>query len=47
LMQGRSVPYGQDRNGLIRLYARNQEFIGLAEAASGQLIPRRLHNTQA
>jgi tRNA pseudouridine55 synthase len=47
LMQGRAVPHHQDQDGLIRLYAPGQVFIGLAEAASGQLIPRRLRNTQA
>jgi tRNA pseudouridine55 synthase len=46
LMQGRSVPYGSDRNGLTRLYAPGQGFIGLAEAESGQLVPRRLCSTE-
>jgi tRNA pseudouridine55 synthase len=46
LMQGRSVPYGSDRNGLTRLYAPGQGFIGLAEAESGQLVPRRLCDTE-
>jgi tRNA pseudouridine55 synthase len=46
LMQGRSVSHVQAQAGLVRLYAPDQRFIGLAQAASGQLIPRRLCNTQ-
>src|SRR5512139_3347668 len=46
LMQGRSVSHSQAQAGLIRLYAPGQTFIGLAQAASGQLVPRRLCSTQ-
>lgn len=46
LTQGRSVPCSPDRSGLSRVYAPGRGFIGLAEAASGQLVPRRLCNTQ-
>jgi tRNA pseudouridine55 synthase len=46
LMQGRSVPHAEAQAGLVRLYAPDQRFIGLAEATSGQLVPRRLCNTQ-
>ena len=47
LMQGRSLAHPHATSGLIRVYAPDQGFIGLAEAAAGQLIPRRLCNTQA
>ena len=43
--QGRSVPYVSSLQGLVRLYAADMRFIGLAEAGSGTLVPRRLCNT--
>ncbi|HEY0663302.1 MAG TPA: tRNA pseudouridine(55) synthase TruB [Thiobacillaceae bacterium] len=47
LMQGRSVSHCHAQTGLVRLYAPAQGFIGLANSVSGQLIPRRLCNTQS
>jgi len=47
LMQGRSVAHSYAFSGLTRVYAPRQGFVGLAEAAAGQLVPRRLCNTQA
>ncbi|WP_310447864.1 tRNA pseudouridine(55) synthase TruB [Thiobacillus sp.] len=45
LIQGRSVPFALQQQGLVRLYAPGNDFIGLAEAGAGQLVPRRLCNT--
>jgi len=45
LIQGRSVPNTLHPQGLVRLYAPGNDFIGVAEAVSGQLVPRRLCNT--
>jgi hypothetical protein len=45
LIQGRSVPFALQQQGLVRLYAPGNDFIGLAKADAGQLVPRRLCNT--
>jgi tRNA pseudouridine55 synthase len=45
LIQGRSVPFTHQQQGLVRLYAPGSDFIGVAEAVSGQLVPHRLCNT--
>jgi tRNA pseudouridine55 synthase len=45
LIQGRSVTFSFHQPGLVRLYAPGSDFIGVAEAVSGQLVPRRLCNT--
>ena len=45
LTQGRSVPYASSLQGLVRLYAEDMHFIGLAEAGAGTLVPHRLCNT--
>jgi tRNA pseudouridine55 synthase len=45
MIQGRNVPYTLHQQGLVRLYAPGNNFIGLAETMSGQLVPRRLCNT--
>lgn len=42
LRQGRSVPHAGDHRGLVRVYGGAGAFIGLAEADTGQLVPRRL-----
>lgn len=46
LCQGRSVPYSGERTGLMRLYATENRFLGLAQAEDGQLVSRRLISTQ-
>jgi tRNA pseudouridine55 synthase len=45
LMQGRSVAHSHATSGLVRVYTPSQGFIGLAEAATGQFVPRRLRQT--
>src|SRR5512139_1793563 len=47
LMQGRRVSHLHAQAGLVRLYAPDQGFIGVADAVSGQLVPHRLCNTQS
>ena len=46
LCQGRSVPYPGAGSGLMRVYTAANRFLGLACADAGQLVPRRLTNTQ-
>ncbi len=42
LCQGRSVAHAAVRPGLTRVYAASRAFLGLADAADGRLVPRRL-----
>ncbi|MHB1083539.1 MAG: tRNA pseudouridine(55) synthase TruB [Thiobacillus sp.] len=46
LCQGRSVGLSSADSGLMRVYATANRFLGLAHANDGQLVPRRLINTQ-
>jgi len=46
LCQGRSVPHPDTHAGLMRVYAPQHVFLGLADANDGQLVPRRLIATQ-
>lgn len=46
LSQGRSVPHPSAAPGLTRVYTASHTFLGLADAESGQLVPRRLLATQ-
>ncbi|MDP1925044.1 MAG: tRNA pseudouridine(55) synthase TruB [Thiobacillus sp.] len=46
LCQGRCVALPAAQAGLTRVYTAAQAFLGLAHAEAGQLIPRRLINTQ-
>ncbi|MDP2030735.1 MAG: tRNA pseudouridine(55) synthase TruB [Thiobacillus sp.] len=46
LCQGRCVTYPAAQVGLARVYTAAHTFLGLAQAEAGQLVPRRLINTQ-
>jgi tRNA pseudouridine55 synthase len=46
LCQGRSVTYAGEYQGLVRIYAAPHSFIGLADADTACLTPRRLIATQ-
>jgi tRNA pseudouridine55 synthase len=46
LRQGRSIAHGTAEPGLIRAYTASNTFIGLVNADTGQLVPRRLIATQ-
>lgn len=46
MCQGRSVAHSAAHAGLTRIYADSHAFLGLADAANGQLVPRRLIATQ-
>jgi tRNA pseudouridine55 synthase len=46
LCQGRSVAHATEYQGLVRIYAASHAFIGLADADTGCLTPRRLIATQ-
>lgn len=46
LSWGRRVAAAPGLTGLVRLYAPNQVFLGLARAEAGMLIPHRLSSTQ-
>ncbi len=46
LCQGRCVTYPSAQAGLTRVYTAAHTFLGLAQAEAGQLVPRRLINTQ-
>lgn len=46
LCQGRSVGHSGADTGLMRVYTTTNRFLGLAHADDGQLVPRRLINTQ-
>lgn len=42
LCQGRTLPAGDTPAGLVRLYAPQQRFVGIAETVDGRLVSRRL-----
>jgi tRNA pseudouridine55 synthase len=46
LCQGRCVPHPSAEAGLTRVYTASHTFLGLADAESGLLVPRRLLATQ-
>lgn len=46
LCQGRNIDYSGADSGLMRVYTATNRFLGLADADAGQLVPRRLINTQ-
>lgn len=46
LCQGRTVGHSAADSGLMRVYTATNRFLGLADADAGQLVPRRLINTQ-
>ncbi|NDP47372.1 MAG: tRNA pseudouridine(55) synthase TruB [Sulfuriferula multivorans] len=46
LCQGRNIGYSAADSGLMRVYTATNRFLGLADADAGQLVPRRLINTQ-
>ena len=46
LCQGRNIGYSGADSGLMRVYTVTNRFLGLADADAGQLVPRRLINTQ-
>ena len=46
LCQGRNIAYSAADSGLMRVYTATNRFLGLADADAGQLVPRRLINTQ-
>jgi len=46
LCQGRTVGHSAADSGLKRVYTATNRFLGLADADAGQLVPRRLINTQ-
>lgn len=46
LCQGRNIDFSATDSGLMRVYTATNRFLGLADAGDGQLVPRRLINTQ-